>query len=229
PVVMILVTIPLLSLGLIVFGVFQNVRDKFKDDLAGLFGILFILPILTLLAPGNPAYDGVRLFLVSFLYLALFSAWTFKHFEKWINRKMVVAVVVIALAIPCVFAHPFELEYYAAQIGGATGASRLGLEMSYWWDAANPEFYEKANHFLSPNTKLALFPSDIALREYYAQHHLLNGEIVEPVYSDQMVVLCRPSCDTPRLAEFVGQWYQQPRRILMYPSEKVPYVILLQR
>ena len=229
PVVMILATIPLLHLGVIAFGLVKNLRDKFKDDLAGLFAILFALPILTLLAPGNPAYDGVRLFLISFLYLGLFSAWTFKHFEKWVNKKLVAAIVAIALVIPCVLAHPFELEYYAAQIGGATGASRLGLEMSYWWDAANPEFYEKANRFLTSSTKVALFPSDVAFREYYTQHHFLNGEIVEPAYSDQMVVLCRPSCDTPRLAEFVGQWYQQPRRILAYPSEKTPYVILLQR
>lgn len=229
PPIMILATIPLVSLALIFFGLAKVVKNRFRDDLAGLFAFLAALPILALLMPNTVAYNGVRLFLVSFLYLGIFSAWTFKHYEKWLDRKSVILTLSAVLIAPCFFAHPFELEYYGAQVGGTVGAAKLGLEATYWWDAANPEFYRKANEILSSSSQVAMFPADSAFLDFYKKHQFLKGSLVEPKKSDHMVVLCMPSCTAPQLAESVGQWYESPRRVLSYPSTKVPFVILLQR
>src|SRR5438093_2983071 len=141
--VLILTTIPLLSLLLIVFGIVQWSLQK-RDDLAGLFAILAALPVLVVSMPGNVAYDGVRLFLVSFLYLGLFSAWALAHYAEWVTRNIVFVPLLIALLVPPVFAYPFELEYYGLQIGGTSGAASIGLELTYWWDAANRAFYKQA-------------------------------------------------------------------------------------
>jgi 4-amino-4-deoxy-L-arabinose transferase-like glycosyltransferase len=227
--VMIFSTIPLLSLGLIVAGIVLAFRQNPKDDLVGLFAMLVVLPIFLVVMPGNVAYDGVRLFLLSFLYLGLFSAWAFVRFERWIRKSVIYAGMILLLLIPPAISHPFELEYYAPQIGGLWGAAKLRLELTYWWDAANNEFYRQANSIIPATARVSMFPADQIFLDYYRDNHRLNGTIVKPADSEYMVVLCRPSCTNARLHAFIAQWYKDPQILLRYPSRDIPFVVLLKK
>jgi 4-amino-4-deoxy-L-arabinose transferase-like glycosyltransferase len=220
---------PWYYLVLIAVGIGFVIRQHPKNDLAGLFAILVVMPIALVLMPGNVAYDGVRLFLLSFLYLGLFSVWAFVRFQRWIRQSLIYAVLVLALLAPAVLSHPFELEYYGPQIGGLWGAAKLRLELTYWWDAANGQFSEQANRILPASARVSMFPADQMFLNYYRDNHLLNGTIVKPVDSEYMVVLCRPSCTNARLHAYIAQWYKDPQMLLRYPSPKIPFVVLLKK
>ena len=224
--ILILTTIPLLSLLIIAIGIVQC-SLKERDHLAGLFAMLAALPVLIVTMPGNVAYDGVRLFLVTFLYLGLFSAWAFAHYEDWIKRNIVFVPLVIALLAPPVLAYPFELEYYGPQIGGTRGAANIGLEITYWWDAANQAFYKQANDVLPQGGSVAMLPADQPFLDYYQQKKYLHVDVVPPGKSDFVILLCRPSCDNERLKQYVGQFYKDLDLQLSYPNKELPFVMVL--
>ncbi len=103
--------------------------------------------------PWAPKYNGVRLFLPVFPYLAAFGGVGFHRLcqrviqhgaETW--SKSVVGFPVklrafgaLLVIIPCLAAvgnaHPFGMSYYNSLIGGPSGAYELGMEPTYWGDS----------------------------------------------------------------------------------------------
>jgi hypothetical protein len=113
--------------------------------------------------PFSRKYGGVRLFLPVFPLLALLATYAAAQAAERIGRPsaqradtpgrprwLVVAVCAVVLALSwrsTALAHPWQLSYYNALIGGTRGADRVGMELSYWG-----ETYSAAVDFLNRNT-----------------------------------------------------------------------------
>lgn len=111
-----------------------------------------VVNILPSMLPWAPKYNGVRLFLPIFPYLAAFAGigagFIISGLQKRLGEQMsaridqfplklrvgMVAVLLVLLIQPVGVSHPFGMSYYTEFIGGTGGALRLGMEPTYWGD-----------------------------------------------------------------------------------------------
>lgn len=105
------------------------------------FGLLVLLNwgflLLLRALPHTPGHDGVRQFLPAFGMLALLaglgSASLIERFGRWGRIAVLAALGEAALSLALMM--PVPLSYYSPLIGGLPGASALGFEPTYYWDA----------------------------------------------------------------------------------------------
>ena len=112
------------------------------------------LPLLRML-PGAPGHDGVRLMLPSLFCLAPLCGFSLSSLVR--GRLLIPFLVVGALEVGLV--HPFELSYYSELIGGLRGATALGFETTYWFDALNPRVLGEIEGHLPPGARVWTFPA----------------------------------------------------------------------
>ncbi len=130
-----------------------------------------VIMIAVASAPGIPKYDGVRLFLPAFAFIACVSGIGIDYFLTSFIKGNVwkTALILLYLSFPF-FAltgiHPFELSYYNIFTGGIRGANKAGFETTYWGDAFNKKFLD-------------------VLEDKYAHKQILYGGL--PLKSRQLV------------------------------------------
>lgn len=132
---------PIGFLGLAVLCVLRSVVAHGKER----FGTLVVLNWLFFLAlralPNVPGHDGVRLFLPAFGMLAIASglgaAMVVGRLGRW-GKGIALAAVIEGLVSVAVMM-PVPLSYYSPAVGGLPGATRLGMEPTYYWDAMTGE------------------------------------------------------------------------------------------
>ncbi len=108
--------------------------------------------ILPSMLPWAPKYNGVRLFLPIFPYLAALAGigagFIIDGLQSRLGERMaagidqfplklrigMVAVLLVLLIQPVGVSHPFGMSYYTELVGGTAGALRLGMEPTYWGD-----------------------------------------------------------------------------------------------
>ncbi|HUU28529.1 MAG TPA: tetratricopeptide repeat protein, partial [archaeon] len=150
-----LFTVSPLVLALFFYGLWRTLRRPFTDRWATHMGLHWLVFMLVMMLPGSPGYDGVRLFLPAFAFLAVISANGFYHFATrdlpsflglvpWLSSRvralaapLVLVVMVIASSMVLARLHPYELCYYNSLAGGISGAHSLGMETTYWLDPVN--------------------------------------------------------------------------------------------
>ncbi len=142
-----LLTVPLglHLLGLV--GVVATLRKHLSDwHGAVLFGTVVPLAAFSVVAP---VYDGARLFLVSFPLWAVligvgFSAlFESKRLEKSKKLRGVLLLLFAAQAGAVAMSMPHYLSYYNLAAGSTRGADSLGMERSYWGEAATNSLWEQ--------------------------------------------------------------------------------------
>ncbi|MGV2333947.1 MAG UNVERIFIED_CONTAM: hypothetical protein LVR18_07455 [Planctomycetaceae bacterium] len=104
------------------------------------------VPLVVFSLPGVPVYDGVRLFLPSFLGITLFAArgWAELMTRFKTSRLLAIAVPTLLVLMPLPWTmQPFAINQYGALCGGNRGAAALGLEACYWNDSLNRTFWEQ--------------------------------------------------------------------------------------
>lgn len=136
---------------------------------------LVVLNWLTLMVvrslPGAPPHDGVRLFLPAFGFLAVlcgYGAGWLRDFLLACERlpeRMRRAVATGALALILLgsassvwWYYPHTLSYYSLLAGGLPGATELGMEPTYWWDALDDEALAWLHKHTEPEEKIAFAP-----------------------------------------------------------------------
>jgi len=114
--------------------------------IAGHWAFLMILRAL----PGAPGHDGVRQFLPAFGLLALLGGFgvevLVERGRRWVKPAVALALVEGAMSVALMM--PVPLSYYSPLVGGLPGATALGMEPTYYWDALVPE----ARHWLAEHT-----------------------------------------------------------------------------
>ncbi len=167
PFVLTLVTVPLGLLALAGLGVRPALAQREDRGIGALFLASGALHLLVAAVPGVPKYDGVRLFLPAFPFVACLAgigaAWAWKRW-KAVGRGLVAAIFILAAAA-LYHAHPYELSYYNALVGGAWGARKLGFETTYWGDTVNRSVIAAVNTLCPPRSKIAVWPRHQAFLE----------------------------------------------------------------
>src|SRR5262245_19959007 len=105
--------------------------------LAGHWLFLMILRAM----PHTPGHDGVRLFLPAFGVLALLGGLGAQRlvarYGWWAKGAIAAALMEGVITITVMM--PVPLSYFSPIVGGLPGATKLGMEPTYYWDALSPE------------------------------------------------------------------------------------------
>lgn len=156
------VTVPFGTLLLALIGVARLLTGGLVPHRGFLvYALLHMLTLPFFRMAGTPAHDGVRLFLPTFFFLAVFAgAGTQSLLDmatSTSNRRfcslMVIAVGPIWSAIDWARIHPFELSYYNV---GLPRAVDWGFEPTYWYDAATLPFLEQCESVLPPKATVTV-------------------------------------------------------------------------
>ena len=187
-------------LGLALIGVVFALKTMRTEP----FGLLaigqwsFLLVLRAL--PHTPGHDGVRQFLPAFGMLALFAglgaAALIQRLGKW--GKALTALAIAEGAVSVALMMPVPLSYYSPLVGGLPGATALGMEPTFYWDAVSDEAlaWLRRNTATGQKVRFATFPTSwLYLRE---QGRLPVGLLPnEPGTWAWYVVQNRPGAFTP--------------------------------
>ena len=98
----------------------------------------------------------MRQFLPAFGFLALLvglgAEWVRSRLGKWGSLMVVIAVIEGGISIGQMMPVPFS--YYSPLFGGLAGATRMGMEPTYYWDALQPEILDWLNSHTAPGQKV---------------------------------------------------------------------------
>jgi len=148
PLVMLAVTVPVGLLAGAVVGTVTAVKRQPRAmaaelSLVNLTGILLVAAL-----PWSPKYDGVRLFLPAFPFLAVLVGVGLDPIWNWVKARAgpwrrsghaLVIAAILCQGFGLVWTWPFGLTYYSAVVGGRLGAQRLGFETLYWGEVFDRE------------------------------------------------------------------------------------------
>ena len=197
PFVMLAVTTPLLTLacgGVAATRFFQGLRNRWKDrSFEALVLLNAAFPVFLFAMPGTPKYDGARLLMTAFPFLAILAGlgaewlWTriSSQSEQKIRLDRVLGVACVAwLLIPMTVFHPFQLGYYNELVGGPWGAHALGFETTYWGDTLTDETLQWLNENAPPNARVAR----LAVGDFVWKFHRITGalrrDLLDAEFSD---------------------------------------------
>ncbi len=131
-------------------GIYRALRHWRTESLGVLIVLHWTFLILLRALPHTPGHDGVRLFLPAFGVLALLSGLGARHLldrvGRWAGAPLTAAILEGVLSVAVMM--PVPLSYFSPIVGGLPGATALGMEPTYYWDALSPD----ARRWLVRNT-----------------------------------------------------------------------------
>ena len=176
PFVLTLFTVPSGVLTCFALGVWSIIRKvpqiatERGRSLAWLAAINAAAILVVAALPIAPKYDGVRLFLPLFPFIACLAGLGFQRLWDWWGarrfRAAAAGVFIAAQAAGIIIFHPYETSCYNLLCGSLPGAKAIGLETTYWCDVYSRPVFDFVNA-LPPGTRVAFYPV---------------GEFMEPVY-----------------------------------------------
>ena len=159
-------TVMVTPVGLLILtlaGAIRSIRHHRSEPLGllilGNWAMLLVLRSL----PHTPGHDGVRLFLPAFGVMALLvgmgARQVLEAFGPW--ARIAVAAAVVEAIGSVLLLMPVPLSYFSPLVGGLPGASRLGMEPTYYWDGLTTEDREWLRDHTPPDRTIqfATFPS----------------------------------------------------------------------
>lgn len=153
-------TTPTIVLLLAVVGLARTIRNLRSHDIGVLFLLGVLVPLGIAALPFSPKYDGVRLFLPAFPFVALLAgiggeglAAAIRGFrtnnKRYAAARYFAEVLVIAILgyglIVISRVHPHELSYWNLMFNGLKGAHNAGMQTTHWGEAVNEEVYSYLN------------------------------------------------------------------------------------
>jgi hypothetical protein len=143
-----------LSIGLL--GVVQVLRHPRVDSPGSLFAAHWAFLMVLRALPHTPGHDGVRQFLPAFGMLALLAGPGAASLERRLGRwgRSLIAAALIEGAVSVAVMMPVPLSYYSPLAGGLPGATRLGMEPTYYWDSLQPEVLDWLNAHTTSDQKV---------------------------------------------------------------------------
>ena len=189
PIVMTLTTMPVGILFLVVVGGARAIRRLKGSPMLALVAVNVAVAIGPFLLPWLPKYDGVRLWLPAFPFLALLAGvggarcwvWVAERSRKRPWRPLFVTAVFFLLqAGAVVWMRPCYLSYYNALVGGLWGAEKLGLETTYWHDVVDRRLFRWLNRRCPGGDVIAFYP----VGEYVTRTSPGEGDFYEAFYLD---------------------------------------------
>lgn len=219
PLIMAAITTPPLTLLMALFGIFLAIRVwRTAPPLVQLSLVSAFVQIGPFLLATTPKYNGVRLFLSAFPFLAVACGYTFMWFIHWLKhslerRTSALRPAVCSLALGAAMltpaardtlgSHPYELSFYNSLVGGTKGAISKGFEGTYWGDTLMG-LTPFINSKVPDGARILLIPSSYQyLLEFYQQAGMLKRELVfvnnekAAMTTDFVIFQCRQSEFSP--------------------------------
>jgi 4-amino-4-deoxy-L-arabinose transferase-like glycosyltransferase len=184
-----------LPLGLTILyfaGIFSGGTGKRDGGLSWLLFLSALTPILAISTGKSMVYDNERLIMVSFPFLAGLAGvgfgWIVSGWEKlsarwsrpFVSQSGVVVLVVLAFVpqlITMIGLYPHYLSYYGESVGGLAGATRMGLETTYWCETYNLAF-PYINEHAQPKDRIWSDPWSHDVLIYYQTQGYLRDDLV---------------------------------------------------
>ena len=145
------------------------------------WGLLMVLRAL----PQAPGHDGTRQILIAFGFFALLAGYGFHYLHSLLadNARwgrgllaLIAAASVGESVTSAVVYHPLQLSYYSPLVGGLPGATRLGMEPTYFWDSVTPEVLDWLDRNTTPG-RCVLFRNNPESWRYLRRWSHLNAEV----------------------------------------------------
>jgi hypothetical protein len=209
------VTTPVVVLVLAMTGIIACLARRRVEPWALIWPLSWATLMIVRALPTAPGHDGIRQFLPSVASLAPLSglgvAWLAERVNGRWGRALALLLVASAIGeclVGMVRTYPYTDSYYNVAIGGLKGAERVGFEVTYYWEAAGPEFLDWVRQQARQGRVDLCFMMD------RTNHSLLRawGEIPPEV---QILDL---NTYTPKRAEW-PDYVQQRRRAFFYPLD----------
>lgn len=169
---MVVVCMPLPMLLTALWGGREAAREqderarRYWAFLSGVIGFT----VLFFSIPSIAVYDGVRLFLICFPFIACFAGLGFAKIWRLfasrqgqfvngnLHRPTAGAALVVASFGWLLATGPCWLSHYSALVGGLPGAVRLGFEADYWAASVTSGFWNRVADEVPENSTIALTP-----------------------------------------------------------------------
>jgi 4-amino-4-deoxy-L-arabinose transferase-like glycosyltransferase len=121
-------------------GVWTAIRQWRSESIGVLLAGHWLFLLLLRAMPHVPGHDGVRLFLPAFGMLALLGGLGARTFLERSSGwgKVGIGAALIEGAVSIAVMMPVPLSYFSPIVGGLPGATKLGMEPTYYWDALSP-------------------------------------------------------------------------------------------
>jgi 4-amino-4-deoxy-L-arabinose transferase-like glycosyltransferase len=172
-----------------------------------------LIPLLFAATGLQAAYSGERHFIPAYPYLACLAgvgfgsvlnmvstAWHRFYERVDLGKARLIAGFVLALLLmppllSIVRIHPYQLSYYSELVGGLPGATRLGLETTFWC-----ETYKHTLTYLDEHAEpgASVWAENPFVLRFYQHYGMLRedlevtgGDIVSPYMADYAVVEMR--------------------------------------
>jgi 4-amino-4-deoxy-L-arabinose transferase-like glycosyltransferase len=147
---------PVGILLLALIGIVRSVRCARSDPLGILFLAHWAFLMMLRALPHTPGHDGIRQFLPSFGILALLAGLGADSLRprlgKWGRPLILLAIVEGGFSLALMM--PVPLSYYSPIVGGLPGATRMGMEPTYYWDALQPRILDWLNSHTATSQKV---------------------------------------------------------------------------
>jgi hypothetical protein len=230
PFVMTWAVVPLTLTVLYWMGIVRaGLKWREADSLGGLLFLSALVPLLALASGQSMAYDNERLFMHVFPFLAALAGMGFGWLvigiqraadrlqkPRWAAPVTVLAIVLAFLppSISLVRLYPHLLSYYSETVGGLPGATRLGLETTYWCEtyaAAIPYLNEHAK----PGDMIWVDPLSQNVMVYYQIHGRLRNDVkiayspYAPTWPFVYDEYGPPTVGTHAISDFIVLQYRQ--------------------
>jgi hypothetical protein len=178
------ITVPPLTLALAAAGIAKVLSDRLRDRTAALLLGCWVFLMALRALPNAPGHDGERLFLPAFAFLACLAGLGVAGLAGWLSRgarpglaRPLAAAAGIGVVGAGAWAtwhhHPLQLSYYNALIGGLSGATRAGMEPTYYWDALTPDVRDWINSHTREG-RTVIIPHRVPTFEYLHRWGLLR-------------------------------------------------------
>ncbi len=160
PIVMTAATLPPVVFILTILGIIRIAKTKFVDSTATLILLNIIACIGIMVLPRAQKYDGVRLFLPAFPFIASLAGITLARILQGKRFMLLLGFLLLAAgALPLINIHPYYLSYYNIFVGGVNGGNKLGFETTYWGDTCTDDVLNYLNENVKQNAKIAFYPA----------------------------------------------------------------------
>lgn len=234
------ITLPEVSLLFIVLGLIISLFSLHREKVALILAMALVSLIIVTL-PGSPKYDGERLFLPAFPFLAILGGCGLFHVSKFLGELVTAkpstahrfikyfATILIIFVFgnglwTTIDYYPFHLSYFNSLIGGLSGANQAGMEVTYWGEAVNKDVINYLNENLPPGAKLKLLALHDKVFELLQRENILRADIqlnTPPPYDYHLLLVRKGFFARPERYLYE---YWRPMKVFLF--KRTPLVVL---
>jgi hypothetical protein len=224
--VMLAVVVPLTVLLMAVIGMARAGKGRQDKGLVWLLIISAVVSVLPFAIGKSLAYDNDRLFMPVYPFLAALAGvgfgWVWTGLQKLsarIRRPVLFIPVSVLLTvgfflpqtIAMIGLYPHLLSYYSEAVGGLPGATKLGLETTYWCETYAAAF-PYINTHAKPGDRVWVEPWSYDVVIYYQLHGRLRSDVKVLASDPGIMSLFGPGAPQP----VYGLFYDADWLILQY-------------